>query len=140
MRILVVEALDASPFTVLILDLIWLLWPAVSANLRNNLMVVLETPLLGSVLISFAVKHERVHRALDLARVLAFFDLFPSHFGGSIDVRFDVTNNNVLELLRQFAQGLVKFGDLLLCFDLFLLNLLRLRRFLNTRSSFRHRS
>lgn len=72
-----VDSLNSSPLAVLLLDMIRLQWPTVAANLRNDLMVILQAPVLRPSLICLSVQHERVHRALDLAGYFAAFDLFP---------------------------------------------------------------
>ncbi len=74
-----VDALDARPVFELLSDFFGLKGPTVTTDLRDDLVIVLEAPVLGSVLIGLAIQHERVHGPLDFARNLSLFNL-PTSF------------------------------------------------------------
>lgn len=120
--------LNSRPLIELISYGLWLQWPTVATHLRHDLVVVLQTPVLGSVLICFSVEHKRVHRSLDLPWVLSFLHFSSSILCRSVHICFNVHHRNVGPIFRQFAQRLLEPGHSVFCLDFLLLDFLWLRR------------
>lgn len=110
MRILVVDALDSRPLVKLVAYLVRFHGPAVSTDLRHDLVIVLQAPVLCTALKCLSIKHKGIHRTLYLARLLSLMDLPESSFHRSIDICFNV-KGYCLPIVRHGAQWLLKFPD-----------------------------
>ena len=102
MRQLMVPTLDPSIFVISISDLGWLERPALPANGRDHLVVVLETPYLGPFSVCRSIEHKGIHWSGDIA--LALLDLLPTDLRRSVDPLFHISDWNMRIIFGQLAQ------------------------------------